>query len=214
MIWKIRFSEFSLQGRCSVREVTCFCWFVCFLFCLFRTAPAAYGSSQARGWISAAAASLHLSHSNNRPMPQLVACGNSGSSTHWARPGIESHPQRDNVGSLTCWASVGTPGRWLVLPKDSSRLVWKGYLDFHRLSYWFFVLSNKCALQGINKRIILLYWSLTTMQLEGILTPRWRSRTHWYLWEYLIHFLADLILTCKLLFEDLCIFYKYKNLML
>ena len=37
----------------------------------------ACGSSQARGWIRAAAASLHHSHSNM------------GSLTHWAKPGIE-----------------------------------------------------------------------------------------------------------------------------
>ena len=46
---------------------------------LFRAAPAAYGISQARGWIGAAAASLYHSHSNNRselrlqPTPQLTA---------------------------------------------------------------------------------------------------------------------------------------------
>ena len=38
--------------------------FVCLL--LFRSAPVAYGSSQARGQIRAAAASLHHSHSNSR----------------------------------------------------------------------------------------------------------------------------------------------------
>ena len=34
------------------------------LFSLFRAAPRAYGNSQARGQISATAASLHHSHSN------------------------------------------------------------------------------------------------------------------------------------------------------
>ena len=49
-----------------------------FLFSLKATG-AAYGSSQARGQIGAAAASLHHSHSNTRselhlqPMPQLTA---------------------------------------------------------------------------------------------------------------------------------------------
>ena len=33
------------------------------LFCLFKFSPVAYGSSQARGQIGAAAASLHHSHS-------------------------------------------------------------------------------------------------------------------------------------------------------
>ena len=37
-----------------------------FVFCLFRTAPAAYGSSQARGLIRAVAASLVHSHNNSR----------------------------------------------------------------------------------------------------------------------------------------------------
>ena len=35
------------------------------LFCLFRVAPAAYRSSQARGQIRAVAAGLHHSHSNS-----------------------------------------------------------------------------------------------------------------------------------------------------
>ena len=35
-----------------------------FVLLLFKTAPAAYGSSQARGQIEAAAAGLHHSHSN------------------------------------------------------------------------------------------------------------------------------------------------------
>ena len=49
------------------------------LFFLFQAAPAAYGSSQARGQIGNAATSLHHSHSNAGaephlpPTPQLVA---------------------------------------------------------------------------------------------------------------------------------------------
>ena len=49
------------------------------LFCFFRAAPVAYGSSQARGWIKPTAASLHHSHSNARSKlhlrstPQLTA---------------------------------------------------------------------------------------------------------------------------------------------
>ena len=48
-----------------------------FVFCLFRAAPMAYGGSQARGRITATAASLQHSHSNARSL------------THWAKPGIE-----------------------------------------------------------------------------------------------------------------------------
>ena len=40
-------------------------------FFLFRAAPMAYGSSQARGRIGAAAAGLHHSHSNTRSKPHL-----------------------------------------------------------------------------------------------------------------------------------------------
>ena len=50
-----------------------------FFFFLSTATPAAYGSSQGRGQIRAAAAGLNHSHSNTgskphlRPMPQLVA---------------------------------------------------------------------------------------------------------------------------------------------
>ena len=56
--------------------------FICsfdFFFFLFMATPMAYGSSQARGWIGAAAAGLCHSHSNARseprlqPMPKLAA---------------------------------------------------------------------------------------------------------------------------------------------
>ena len=63
------------------------------LFFRFRAAPVAHGSSQARGRIGAVAASLHHSHSNAgsklclRPAP--TAHGNTGSLTHWVRPGIK-----------------------------------------------------------------------------------------------------------------------------
>ena len=49
------------------------------LFLLFRAAPLAYGSSQARGHIGAVATGLHHSHSDTRsephlqPTPQLMA---------------------------------------------------------------------------------------------------------------------------------------------
>ena len=49
-------------------------YFLFFFFCLFafsRTTPAAYGGSQARSPIRAAAAGLHHSHSNVGPKPHL-----------------------------------------------------------------------------------------------------------------------------------------------
>ena len=55
-----------------------FCLFVC-LFAISWATPVAYGGSQARGLIGAAAAGLHQSHSKVgskqrlRPTPQLMA---------------------------------------------------------------------------------------------------------------------------------------------
>ena len=52
-------------------------WVFCFFNLLFMATPAAYGSSQARGRIGSAAASLHHSHSRSepclQPTPQLTA---------------------------------------------------------------------------------------------------------------------------------------------
>jgi len=61
------------KGRCA--EI----YFFLFLFLLFRAIPEAYGSSQARGQIGAAAAGLNHSHSHTgsephlRPTTQLTA---------------------------------------------------------------------------------------------------------------------------------------------
>ena len=64
------------------------------IFFLNRAALAAYGSSQARGRIGAAAASLHHSHSNTRSELQLpaytTAHGSARSLTHCSKPGMET----------------------------------------------------------------------------------------------------------------------------
>ena len=60
----------------------------------------AYGGSQARGWIGAAAASLHHSHSGAASATYTTAHGNGGSLTCWARPGIEPTSSWILVGSL------------------------------------------------------------------------------------------------------------------
>jgi len=90
---------------CRILENSCiFCLFVC----LFRTAPVADGSSQARGRIGAAAASVCHSLSNAgsepclRPTPQPQQCG---SLTHWARPGILMDTRQVSYH----WATMGTP---------------------------------------------------------------------------------------------------------
>ena len=69
-------------------------FFFFLIFCLFRATPKVYGSSQARDQIRVVAAGLHHSHSNARSEAHLwptphTAQGNTGSLTHWARPGIE-----------------------------------------------------------------------------------------------------------------------------
>ena len=67
--------------------------FFSFFFLLFRATLTAYGSSQSRGQIRATAAGL-------APQPRqrkiwalsstyTIAHGNTGSRTHWARPGME-----------------------------------------------------------------------------------------------------------------------------
>ena len=68
-----------VSGEICIIYIWYFYLFIYFVFCLFRTAPAAYGGSQARGLIGAVAASPRQSHSNTRskrclrPTPQLKA---------------------------------------------------------------------------------------------------------------------------------------------
>ena len=84
-------------------------------FFFFWATPAAYGRSQARGQIRAAAAGLcySLSHSSTRsephlqPMLQLIAIP--GLLTHWVGPRIEPASSWTLVGFLTHWTTVGTP---------------------------------------------------------------------------------------------------------
>ena len=63
-------------------------------------------SSQARGWIGAAAAGIHHSH------------GNTGSLTHWARPGIEP-------------ASSWIPARFI-----SAKPQWDLWVLTHAVNFW------------------------------------------------------------------------------
>jgi len=64
----------------------------CFVFCLCRAIPMAYGGSQARGQTAVAATILHHSHSNipSESATYTTAQANGGDgSAHWARPGME-----------------------------------------------------------------------------------------------------------------------------
>ena len=93
-----------------------------FFFSLFRAAPAAYRSSQARGWITVTAASLHYSHSNSgselhlQPTPQLMATPDP--LTHWERPGIQPTSSWILVRFLTHWAT------WELHESDSCITLW------------------------------------------------------------------------------------------
>ena len=97
-----------------------------FFFFSFRATSAAYGSSQAKGRIGAAAVGYSHGHSNARSKPHLPAYttahsnagsylplqpttqlrGNAGS---WARPEIEPTYSWVLDEFLTHWATVGTP---------------------------------------------------------------------------------------------------------
>ena len=65
----------------------------CLLSFFFRATPEAYGSSQVSGWIRAVAAVLHHSHGNMGiwavSVTYITAHSNTGSLTHWVRPGIK-----------------------------------------------------------------------------------------------------------------------------
>ena len=79
------------------------------LFCLFRTASTAFGSSQARGPIGAAAASLCHSHSNARSEPQL-----------WLTPQLKT-PLRPGIEPSSTWTLAGfaiTEPWWELLETD------------------------------------------------------------------------------------------------
>ena len=75
--------------------------------------PAAYGNSQARGWIRAVAAGLYHSHSNTGsklhlwPMLHLVATLDT--LTTKQGQGSNPRPHRLYIRFLTHWATMGTP---------------------------------------------------------------------------------------------------------
>ena len=81
------------------------------LFCLFRAAPTAYGGSQARDPIGATAAGLQPQQRQSPAVSvtSTTAHSNSGSLTHWSRPGIEPAASWFLVGF------VSTAPRWVLL---------------------------------------------------------------------------------------------------
>ena len=75
--------------------------------------PAAYGSSQARGWIIIRDAAVDLWHNHSRYEPHLWVTSQITATldhlTHWERPGIETSSSWIIVRFLTHWATMGTP---------------------------------------------------------------------------------------------------------
>ena len=87
------------------------------VFFFFRATPMAYGSSQARGQIRAAAAGLHHSHSQIQAAPATytTAHGNARSLTHRVRPGIEPTTSCFLVGFISTVPQQRSPAcLWLL----------------------------------------------------------------------------------------------------
>ena len=95
-----RYKSRCVQGS---QLITLFYLFVC-LVSFFRATPVAHGGSQARGWIRAAAASLHHSHSNVGSQPCLrltpgLTARPDPSPTEQGQ-GLNSSPHGYSLGSL------------------------------------------------------------------------------------------------------------------
>ena len=70
----------TIQGSWNLQRMECKFFF---LFCLFRAAPAAYGSFQVRARIRAAAAVLYHSHSKARSKPYMRPMYAAVHGQHW-----------------------------------------------------------------------------------------------------------------------------------
>ena len=108
------------ETRTHNRLEVFFFFFFFFFFVFLGLPPWAYGGSHARGPVGAVATSLH-----HRQQCQIWAVsaayttdhGNTRSSTHWARPGIEPSSSWMLVRFVNCWATTGTP-EWRYLNEN------------------------------------------------------------------------------------------------
>ena len=140
-------------GKSCIFYLFWFILFYLFIFVFFVVvvaiswaAPAAYGGSQARGLIRAAATSIRQSHSNAGSEPRLqptpqpqqhtiqAACvtyttahGNTGSLNPWVRPGIEAATSWFPVGfvSTAPWQELPS---FLIIHLNDYNLIFK-YID-------------------------------------------------------------------------------------
>ena len=95
-----------------------------FVFCLFRAAPTAYGVSQTRGWIGATSATY------------TTALGNTGSLTHWARPGIKPATSWFLVGFVSAapWQELQSIVDLQCCANSCCTAKWPGHTHTHSLS--------------------------------------------------------------------------------
>ena len=113
---------FEFRGKKKSWVIIIFASFflIYFCVCLFKAAPVAYGSSQARGWIRATAASLYhspkMDPSGIRAMSVTynTAHGNARSLTHWAKPGMEPESSGILVSFFTTEPWRELPSFWFL----------------------------------------------------------------------------------------------------
>ena len=102
--------ENKVLCRKGFLSLSLFFFFFFGLFAISWAAVTAHGGSQARGPVGAIAAGLRQSHSNAeselrlQPTPQLT--GNTGSLTHWAKPGIKPATSWFLVRFINPWAMM------------------------------------------------------------------------------------------------------------
>ena len=110
--WKHIFIRHAFSNHYTARYHISISFLLCLFILLFRAAPMAYGSSQARGWIRTVTARLCHSHSNARSKPhmwttpQLMAMPDP-EPTEWGQ-GSNPHPQDTGRICYHC-TTTGSP---------------------------------------------------------------------------------------------------------
>jgi len=114
--------SYAMLGTKIKKEHGFVCLIDCYLFYffLFRATPLAYGSSQARGQIGATAAGLHHSYSNTGSKPYTAAHHNTGSLTHWEKPGIEPESSWFLVGFISAAPQQELQKQTFLLPPQDT----------------------------------------------------------------------------------------------
>ena len=136
--------------------------------------PAAYRSSQARGWIWAAAAGQCPSHNTTRSEPHLRPTQQSATildPAHWGKPGFKPTSSWILIRFLTHWATIGTlsflffNGLSSVVPHEAK---WCFSFSFSSLQQ--FVQSMSPIIAHPNTDILML-----TVQAKKMMSYWWIS---------------------------------------